>query len=94
MNNKNIVIGETTYTIAPLTFGQAKEIFKPDVDIDTTNTLLLRYCLNNSGSTPITDDEVNLLPYPDARQLMRECLELNGLRKEKTAGTGEAQPAE
>ncbi len=92
MKIKTVPIEETNYNIAPLTFGQSKEIFKPEVDAHTTNTSLLRYSLNNAGGLQLSDDDINALPYPDARQLLRECLELNGLGREKSS-QGEDQPA-
>jgi hypothetical protein len=89
MANKTIPIEDKNYNIAPLTFGQGKELFAgadPKADI---NTPLLRYSLNNAGTT-YADADIDAIPYPHAMQLIPACLEINGLRRPKQ---GEDQPA-
>jgi hypothetical protein len=90
MANKTIEIDETTYIIAPLNFGQGKELFHSNGEQKEINTPLLRYSLNNVDGGTRTDDDIDGLPYVHAMQLILECLEINGLRKPKP---GEEQPA-
>ncbi len=91
---KTVTINETKYEIATLSFGQGKEVFSPANPAADT-TALIRHSLNNADGGARTVADIDALPYPDAMKLITECLDVSGLRKEKSQTVqGEDQPAE
>jgi hypothetical protein len=86
--DRTVKIDDRTYTVAPLRFGQAREIFSSGKDAFDANCEMVAACLNNGESSDLggkdadwTADKVKDLPYPDGQALMLACLEINGLKK-------------
>ena len=93
MANQTIVIEQSTYVIAPLKFGEGRELFSTESKLADLNGPLLRMSLNNADGGTRTDADIDALPYPHAMQLIPACLEINGLHRPKAADAGEEQPA-
>jgi hypothetical protein len=93
---RTITVDDRTYTIAPMTFGEGREIFKPGADPFEANCEMVARCLNNARRNPADDDrwsaeQVQMLPYPDGQALVLACMELNGLRAKGEAGAALAK---
>jgi len=87
--NRTIELEGRRYIIAPMTFGQGRQIFKPDGDAFESNCTMVAACLNNADGGTRTAADIEALPYSDGSTLMNACLDLNGLR-----ATGEAEAAQ
>jgi hypothetical protein len=95
--NRTVTVEDRTYTIAPMTFGQGREIFKPDADPFEANCAMVAACLNNAHVAPepaLSAADVQSLPYPDGQALVLACMELNGLRSKGEAGAAQDRPSE
>lgn len=102
--NRTVTIESRSYTIAPMKFGQGRDIFRPDADAFAANCAMTAACLNNAkasiniGGTGIVDShdgpwtaaDVQDLPYADGQALVLACMEINGLKSAK----GEAPAAQ
>ena len=86
---KTITVNGRTFTIAPMTFGEGRDIFKPGADPFEANCQMAAACLTHGGQagTAWTVDSVKQLPFPVGQALVLACLEINGLRE---TTTGEA----
>ena len=89
---RTITVDDRTYTIAPMTFGEGREIFKPGADPFEANCEMVAACLNHTDdSTRWSAEKVQMLPYPDGQALVLACMELNGLRAKGEAGAALAK---
>lgn len=88
---KEVKVGDAFYNLAPMSFGQGREIFKAGVDVFESNCRMVAACLNNADSGTRTAEDVLALPYPDGSALVFACLEINGLRPAKPGEVEAAQ---
>ncbi|MGA3211995.1 MAG: hypothetical protein ABSD20_11875 [Terriglobales bacterium] len=102
---KTLTINGRTFTLAPMTFGEGREIFTPGADPFEANCQMVAVCLNRGmatggtatggtaapGSAVHTVDTVKDLEFPVAQALVMACLEINGLRE---TAPGEASAGE
>jgi hypothetical protein len=50
--NRTITVDDRSYTIAPMKFRQAREIFRPDAEVFGANCAMVAACLNNASVAP------------------------------------------
>jgi hypothetical protein len=85
---KTVTVNDRTYQLAPMKFGEGRQIFQPGADAFDANCAMVAAGLNNADGGTRTADDVKAMPYPDGAALVLACLEINGLKK-----TGEAPAA-
>ena len=84
-------VGDREYRITTMSFGQGREIFKPEADVFESNCAMVAACLNNADGGTRTADDIQALPYADGNALILACLDACGLRP---AAAGEAKAAQ
>jgi hypothetical protein len=88
--NRTITIEDRYYIIAPMRFGQSRDIFSPGIDPFDSNCAMVAACLNNADDGKREPSDIEALPYPDGNALVFACLDLCGLRP---GASGEAPAA-
>ena len=78
--NRTITIEDRDYSIAPMRFGQSRDIFSPGIDPFDSNCRMVAACLNNADGGARTIEDVQNLPYTDGNALVTACIEMNGLK--------------
>jgi hypothetical protein len=76
---KTLSINNETYTLAPMTFGEGREIFRAGSDPFEANCAMVAACLNHGDGGQRSAADIKALPYPTGHALVVACLELNGL---------------
>jgi hypothetical protein len=79
MATKQVTIDEATYTIAPLTFSQAEEIFSEGANSKQLGRALVAASLNNADGGSRTHEDIGKMSFPEVVAIRDAALQLNGL---------------